>query len=444
MIRCAFYETEITPPIGSEMPGCYAEGRSSTGVLDRLYAKAVFFDDGSHQAAILVIDAVELSDKSCECIKERVQTLTGLAPECTAVCATHTHLGIPCGEPFGAKADEAYMSVLCRMAADCVLLAQQRLQPCRLRYGVGRVDGVSFNRDYLMTDGRVMTNPSRRAKAKIVRPFSENDPALPVLFAEDAAGNPLGALYSFACHQCCIETQQYSGDYSSEVSRQMKAEFGQEFVSIYLAGASGDINHIDFVARSRDGSYQTISYLKIGRELAAEAIRVGKEACEPVARSSIRSRLELMTCRYRRASPEERREAEQIASGAADASRLMLGQTQARLLVQYENKMDASGKATGEIPVQVIAVGSVSIYIMPGELYHQFGLQLRKGAPHGHSLVATLCNGAFGYIPVPEMFGTDVYPVQLCEGSMWEPETGSLLTERAIALARSLQGAEEK
>lgn len=45
MLKCAFYETEITPPLGCTIPG-YFNTRYGSDVKDRLYAKAVVMDDG--------------------------------------------------------------------------------------------------------------------------------------------------------------------------------------------------------------------------------------------------------------------------------------------------------------------------------------------------------------------------------------------------------------
>ena len=46
MLQCGFYEKEITPPLGSDIPGYFMK-RPSTGVLDRLYAKAFAVSDGT-------------------------------------------------------------------------------------------------------------------------------------------------------------------------------------------------------------------------------------------------------------------------------------------------------------------------------------------------------------------------------------------------------------
>ena len=46
---------------------------------------------------------------------------------------------------------------------------------------------------------------------------------------------------------------------------------------------------------------------------------------------------------------------------------------------------------------------------------------------------------SFGYIPTEEMFATNVYPIQLCHGSRWMPETGDLVTDKAIAMGKEFR-----
>lgn len=352
MLQCGFYEKEITPPLGSDIPGYFMK-RPSTGVLDRLYAKAFAVSDGTDSAVLIEIDAVELPVKNRDAITARIHAMAGLAPGHIAVCATHTHYGIPAGEPLGSEEDVPFMTEFCRLAADCAVLALRQMQPCTLSFGVGSVDGMSFNRDYLMADGSVRTNPSDVPVSEIVRHYAENDPELPVLYAANADGQPLGALIGFACHQDCIGGTQYSGDFSSELSRRLKARYGADFVSVYLAAPSGDINHLDFITN------HATDYRELGRALAAEAAHVIADAAQPVTFTRVQTQMQSICCRYRRADAETLRRAEQITAGSSDDGHNMLGTLQAELLVDYERKAAAAHLYEGNLPVQIILILSL-------------------------------------------------------------------------------------
>ena len=439
MLKCAFYEKEITPPIGDGMPGYFDKNRICKGVLDRLYAKAVVFDDGHDCVVMLVIDAVTIPDEYCAQLKKEIEKNTGIPGDRVAVCATHSHYGIPCGESFGVEADEEFMKVLCRLASDCVVLAIEKLQPCRIRFASGHLYDTSFNRDYVLDDGRIMTNPAPEFRDRIVRHYAGIDPNLPAILIENEEGEKIGAVYSFACHQDTVKNPFYTGDYSSVVSKDLKTEYGQEFVAIYLAGASGDLTHRDFIAMTRDENYKVPDYHTIGHRIAAELLRAVRQDSELIQAEEIHSAHEKVTCRYRRATKEEIERAKAVVSGKIEDKNQMLGAIHSQLLLQYEAKMKDMNQEYGYLEIQVFAIGSVLLYVMPGELYHQFGIELRAGSPQGQVIIATNCNGTGGYIPVPELFGTSVYPVQLCDESKWVPETGALLTKRALALSKELQ-----
>jgi phosphoribosylamine-glycine ligase len=60
-MRCAFYEKEVTPPLGGDIPGYYVH-RLTEDVVDRLMTRAVVFapdaDDPAKTMAVLTLDAV--------------------------------------------------------------------------------------------------------------------------------------------------------------------------------------------------------------------------------------------------------------------------------------------------------------------------------------------------------------------------------------------------
>ena len=55
--------------------------------------------------------------------------------------------------------------------------------------------------------------------------------------------------------------------------------------------------------------------------------------------------------------------------------------------------------------MQVIALGDVAWVSLPGEIFVELGLAVKKGSPFAHTLIAELANGSVGYIP-----NRDAYP----------------------------------
>lgn len=431
MIRCGFYERCVTPPIGSEIPGYWCR-RPSTGILDELYVKAFVTDDGKTQTALIVADAVELLTKHGEAILKRVEEMTGIPADRVSVSGNHSHYGVPCGDPpgTGALEDEPFMDVFCRVAADCVFLALQRLQESQMTFGTGCVEGIAYCRDHLLENGLVCTNAG--SKMPVVRTYSDTDPELGVLFVKNSEGKPLGALVCYSLHQDCIGGSQFSGDFSSELSRQLKAKYGADFVCIYTAGAAGDINHVD-----RMGGMKR-PYTERGQILAAEAIRVIEEASSPVTGDKVDGKRVILRCRNRRATAEEKARAiDVVVNGKKDPAQ-MLGTTMSKLLLIYEEDLDARGQVEEDLPVQISMVGDTFIVAMPGEPYHVFGRAIKHGCPTGKCIISTLSHGMYGYMPTPDLLGTYIYPGQLCVGSRFEGDTGDRVVKAALDAMQEL------
>ena len=59
MLKCAFYEREITPPLGCNLPG-YGNCRPGSDVKDRLMAKATVISDGENTVAMIALDLLHI------------------------------------------------------------------------------------------------------------------------------------------------------------------------------------------------------------------------------------------------------------------------------------------------------------------------------------------------------------------------------------------------
>lgn len=415
-MKCGFYEKEITPPLGISVPGYFC-ARPAYDVWDRLYAKAAVFTGSNGTVAILILDAVQVKREFCRKVTERIVEMTGIPADAIVIAATHTHYGIPFGDsvkeggPYINEPDNDYLKVLERLAADTVVLAWKRQEECTLQYAMGWEDQVAFVRDYVMKDGTVRTNPSKRRAADILRPYSDNDPETPVLLTKNAEGKLLGCLFTHTCHQDTVGQWVISGDYSSEVSRQLKAAYGQDFVSVYMAGCCGDINHYDPIG----GTKRT--YIEIGRE-------VGKAVKAAIDEKLVAVEGEQVAF-LRQEVPIFRRKAE--SEFLENCRRKLAGEDVdvdmgwAISVAGYEDR-----NLPDEVnqPVQILRIGEVWFFALPGEVYHVFGQRIREAIPGEKWLITELSGTESSYMPIPEVFGTDVYPEKLSDGSFLEPAAG--------------------
>lgn len=428
-MRCAFYEKEITPPLGSDIPGYYRK-HCADGVLDRLYAKAFVAESEGNICAIIAVDALEVQVKIHDAVIARIREFIDIPQENIALCATHTHMGIPVGEAYeGAEEDEEFIRIVCKLMADCVVLAYQRLEECTISYAAGYEDSVSYNRNYVMKDGEIKTNPVWWSD-KIERAYGKIDPELPIMVVKDMNGKLKGTILSFAMHLDCIGGDKISADYAGVISRELKKEYGEDFVSMYVAGASGDINHINSFTPKL--TMRDDYYIEAGTKLAAEAKKAIKKAT-PISNEVIAAKKEHIILKVRKASEKELKDAQYLVENPEKAERDLYA-IMARQLVWF----DAQKREESDVIVQMIRIGDVIFAALPGEQYSQFGLKLKEASPTGKTVVATLCNGYCGYIPTEDLFGTAVYEVKLAAGSYLEEKAGEKVLNLAIKLVEDL------
>ena len=140
----------------------------------------------------------------------------------------------------------------------------------------------------------------------------------------------------------------------------------------------------------------------------------------------------ILRLRNRRATQEEKELAYDIAVNGNKRPERPVGSVMSKILLVYEEDMDARGQVDEPVPVQVSMVGDTFIVAMPGEPYHVFGRAIKQGCPTGKCIISTLSHGMFGYMPTPELLGTCIYPGQLCVGSRFEGDAGDKIVKAAL------------
>lgn len=427
-MRAAFYECDITPPLGGYLRG-QGVPHFALDVQDRLYAKAIVVEDEGRYAAIVCADCISLPEDIHDFVVARVGEYTPIPAESICVCCNHTHWGAPVlGDAVG-DADKNYTDVFYRLVADAIILAYKRLEDVTVTFGVGKAEGLSFSRNHVLKDGKVMTWGQRRED--LAGCFGTSDPDVGVMTFY-RGNEPIGALINFACHQATLpsapDAAVYTGDFSSVLSKELKEKYGNGFVSLFLQGACGDLNHIDpFFMGRYDGEH----YRAMGRRLAEETIRTA-EAARPLPGYGVAACKERFSLPTREINEEIfRKSAKQYLEGNNSVMRL-------NNLVQYY----ANPKPPyAEFILQTLRIGGICIYIMPGEPYVRFQLDLKERNAYGGCMVVELSNGTSGYIATPDCWGPncDIFEASFAPETYLAPEAGDRMVERLLEMADKLE-----
>ncbi len=409
-MKAAFYESDITPPLGCYITG-YGCDRRGNDVYDKLYSKALVLEHDGVYAVIISVDICEYPPEMSAIVSERIAEYTGISPDSVCITSTHTHYGAPVSDDpsIGCFADSAYKDVFFRLVADSAILAFKRLKESALSFGSVNADGIAVSRCHYLKDGSLKSFVSD--PARIDRPITEPDQEIPVLFVEQA-GKPVGALYAFGCHQDTVTIRPvgYSGDYSSSVSEALKARFGHDFISIYLPAPSGDINNGGKSEHRQIGAdiAECIASVFDTRAALSDSLSIVKESVRIAKRKFTQDEFEALL---------------------ADFTKRKVGNFRINNLISYHicDKEDYA-----DLCVQLITIGDFALCIYPGEMFSAYSMRTKEASPFAFNMVISNSNGYGGYIPLPEAFadGADLYETSPAYDSFLEVQAGEILLEK--------------
>src|SRR5262249_31651371 len=158
MLQVGFGVGNITPAPGSEMPGGFTK-RKGKGAAEKLLAVACVVHDGTTPVALVGIDTLFITRPTVEVARRTIQKATSIPGENVLIGASHTHTGGPIATGLGCDADPAYLDKVTQEIASAVKSAWTSLHTSQVGIGVGTESTISFNRRFLMRDGREVTHP---------------------------------------------------------------------------------------------------------------------------------------------------------------------------------------------------------------------------------------------------------------------------------------------
>ena len=437
---------DITPPVGYRMSGYFSE-RLNTGKHDPLHAKALVLKQGDVQAALVFCDLIGVSLEVSTEARRLAAKQTNIPAQNILIAATHSHTGpLYFGalrkhfheravKQRGSDPQERidYPKQLAERLASAIAKAQAAARPIALSSGVAKETTLSFNRRFHMKDGTVRFNPGK-LNPNIVRVAGPIDPEVGMIWLRDTNSNkPLAAISVFALHLDTVGGTLCSADYPLYLETSLRKTHGEKFVSLFGIGTCGDINHVD-VSHKRPQKGQ-VEAKRIGTKLA-ETVARGVKKLAPQARPSLAVRSKTVRVPLQQYSEAE------TARAAKDM--VKIGTRQLSFLDQVRTyKITALAQRGGKtIPLEVQVFrfsDEVALVGLPGEVFVDLGLAIKRASPFKTTLVVELCNDAPGYIPTRKAFAEGSYETV---NSRIRPGGGEAMAGVAIALLQQLHAAD--
>lgn len=445
MLRCGFYERETTPPLDGTLPG-YGCIRYAEGQLSRLYTKAVAIEVDGECAVIISIDAIGITTEIHDDAVRIITSHTGIPQDRILVHATHIHTGgaiWDSRERYAANTfipDSEYAGLVGRMAGSCGVLAYQNMKESTAMEATGVLEGVSFIRNYVLKNGEIRTNPPLQ-DPNIVKPFGTIDNSISTLFFLDENKKPMGAMVNFQLHHDTVSGLKYCSDYSGVLAENLKKEFGNDFVTVFVNGCCGNVNHVDVSVSKEQWNEMRPHYIRIGNKLTEKVLELYKEL-KPIDIDVVDGKKDLVELTRRDISKEEIEELKKLLYEVSyEGLHINIEKTDTPEYRRFkaEPKLNFAARPKKEkVTVQAIRLGECMIYAVPGEVYCEFGALIKELSPKKFNMVAELANGGPScYVPTPEAFGTPIYEAQLPSAEFTE-EAGEILARGAAKLGNEL------
>lgn len=455
-MKVGFASVDITPPLGSEVPGGFTKAYL-WDVHDPLYVKASVFESEGVKVALVSVDALSLKASIVKKAREIIEEACGIPSSNVMVAATHTHRGGPVTEWVGDReklilnssdpdfikhlletapaADKNYIDTLTRKIASAVILADKRRVEAICSIGCGKEESVSFNRRFKMKDGRQVTHPGK-GNPDILEPAGPIDPDVGVIGAWDLNGKFLGCIVNFACHGTAIGGEGYSADWPYYLDRTIRSVMDEDSVVVFLNGACGDITQVNNLSL-RAVEFGEAAARRVGQRVGAEVLKilsdVGVEAgagdLKPIAAA------QRFICLDRRKIPPERlRWAHSLVreKSVKDDYRWVFARD--IILLAEIIKIEPIVKCE----IQAIQIGPAIFISNPAELFCELGLRIKKASHFPYTFVVELANGCIGYVPTEEAMSPvgGGYEVRMGLHSFLTPDAGKKIVEASVELIR--------
>lgn len=435
-MRVGVAAADITPPLGIPLAGYYHE-RGADGVLDPLFSKALVVEQNGARAAFVTLDLIGLTRWITDQARAQIEQATGIPGDHVMISATHAHTG-PELSHRGQRSAElgserpiavAYTEGLPKRIAESVRLANERLQPARLSVAHGRCEGLTFNRRFFMRDGTTGWNPGK-LNSNIVMPAGTTDPEVSVLYMEPpAATSPSQAIatyINFAMHPDTTGGSKISADWPGALGRVLASYHGTNHLALVANGACGNLNHIDVNWKAPQGGPGEQN--RIATILGAAVFQTYKDL-QPLGPGTVHARSERVTLDLPVVTDKEAEEARQtLATVKDDSGPNFMKQVRAYRVLDIASR---AGKPY-QVEVQVISLGKSAAWVaLPGEIFVELGLALKKRSPFPQTFVVELANENLGYVPDRRSYAEGNYEP---ESARCAPGSGERLVDAAARL----------
>lgn len=440
MLTAGAAVVDISPRAPMALFGYPHVERILTGIHDPLLASALCLRNGNESVLLIALDLLFLDPPTARELRRRAAAAAGVPEAGVFISCTHTHSGPVTlrmlawsADPAVPAPDVGYLEQMKVQVESAARAAAAKLRPVEIAWTSADARGVGGNRHAV--DGAT-------------------DPDAGVLSVRCANTHaPLAVAVVYGMHPTVMheDSTLVSSDFPHYTRQHLKEALGPELTVLYFTGPEGN------QSPRRSVTAQTFAEAeRLGRTLGASiarsvaAIPAGQYRADGV----IRGTLERVTLPARRIPPvaeaerrvqewrDEMRRLQQTGASKADvrtAECAVFGAESTLGLARagQGGELERILALYNPTEVQVVRIGDFRLPGLPGELFVEYGLELKRRAPAG-TFPVCLVNGELqGYVVTAEAAAANGYEAA---NSVFAPESGAVLVETALRMLKAQGG----
>ena len=432
-LEMGFAASDFTPAPRLSLLGQMHE-RFATHARDPLTANAVAMRQAALTVVLVSVDVALLPDEFVNAVQMDFERVTGLPGRHLLLHSTHTHVAPITVKLIKGDPDPDFMESLKNSILGAASRALARMEPAQLFCGTGHLDHMGWNRRAMFANGtsQMYGNSEQPGFIGMEGP---RDPALPMLCARDGAGNVLGVLLNFSTHPNSIEGESvYSADVPGAARAVLRQVLGEEIGIVYFTGAAGNTAPSLLDPLAPDQPWRGEAGLRrSGQYLGAEAAKTMAAAIEPMVSPKLKLLQRIIEVPLRD-WPRE---------GEPSYPPSLLGEPQGGRTDYYREAQETwpryrADNNPWQLRINVLRIGDAALCFNPGELFVEFGLEMRAASPGRITFINQLTDGYAGYIPTPLAFSRGGYETWCAPSSRLAPEAGDAIVAATIELLRAV------
>lgn len=389
-IRAGISRVDITPPVGVDLAGYAARETGSTGIHDRLFARAIVLDDGRTRAALITCDLMGLDTVDVGEVRLAAEKAAGVPAENIMVAASHTHSAPATMQTNGiGMVDAGWLKVLKGKMVQSVVKAEGALSSVLVGAGKG-VTTIGVNRGGVIPEGSIDLLPD---------PLGTVDrELLTVSFTAVGERMPRAVLFNCGCHPTVLgaDNRLISADYPGEAARFIEGTIGAGSLALFTAGGAANVDPAE------RGSFEHVQ--RAGERLGAEAVRVALSGSVETA-TDLAVRRKCVSLPFAHIPCVEECGA-LITKYSAMLQRAGKGSVEGKIAeacLDWARNLKKRLQ-TGSVPsaltaeIQGLSIGRISLVAVPAEVFAETAMAIKQQFQSLHTLVVGYANGNLGYL----------------------------------------------